>query len=722
LRFSIDLVIKMRYLLFFLSCILLCKGSPLSAQGLSEAARHRIDSLRLLLPNAEEDRKVYLMNQLGRIYESYVADSSLYFAEKALQIAEKYNDDSGMIVSNHQIGDFYQSKRNYLRAFVHYKEAYDLMLSHQKNHGEEATLSRKLGFNYFMRGDYPNALVMYEKALTMNRNAHNEKEIAIILKNIGISHSEQQNQAKAEEYLLEAIETFKEMGDANGVASSSNNLAMIYIHAEKYEKALEHAHHALAIREKANDESGVANAITVIGRIYMSQKQFSKALQYFNIALQTRLETNDKYNIAYLDNYLSDIFLQQKQHHKSIHYAQKSLQLFLESGIKTGVAHAYELLYKNHEALEDFKQALHFQKLNATYRDSLMNEEKARAVANLEAKFEIALKEREIFEHKQQNEILAKENALHEAKIEEQYVIGIAILGALLTFIFLAIFLYRLHLKDIHTNQLIQFQKSHIEAQAKKLEEANAIISANNLDLSQTVKQQTLELKTINDELDTFMYHTSHDLRQPLVNFIGLVEVAKISLKDVDSLHLFGLVRQIADRMDNMLHKMQVISDIHTLSSPLEWVDVSDVVDEISSSYEKELKNIDYQVNNSLQMPILSNQYLLHIIFKNLVENSIDFRKKNDAYLHLDIKEHDNQLLISVKDNGEGVHESLQEKIFEMYFRGSESSKGNGLGLYIVKKAIQRLGGEISLQSELGKGATFALSLPLIKEEVNPNV
>lgn len=711
--------ITMRYLIFL--SVLLLQIDKLSAQGLSDATRQRIDSLRNLLIHTQEDKKIFLMNQIGRIYEIQYADSSLYFAEKALAIAEKYNDDSGIVISNHQIGDFYQSKRNYLRAFIHYKEAYDL-LANKLSPKEEAMLSRKLGFNYFMRGDYPNALVLYEKALAMNQSNRNEHEVAMILKNIGISHSEQQNQGKAIEYLLEAIETFEEIKDYQGVASSSNNLAMVYIHAEKYDKALIYANHALKIREKAGDKSGIANAYTVIGRVYMSQKMFNKALPYFDKAMQTRLETNDKYNIAYLDNYLSDMFLQQKQHHKSIHYAQKSLQLFSECGIKTGIAYSYELLYKNYEALEDFKQALTFQKLNATYRDSLMNEEKARAIANLEAKFEIELKEREIFEHKQQNEILAKENALHEAQIEEQYVIGIAIICALLTAVFLAGFLYRIHLKDKRINHLIQRQNEQIEVQAISLAEANAIISANNLDLTQTVTKQTLELQNINNELDTFMYHTSHDLRQPLVNFIGLVEVAKISLKDSDSLQLFGLVRQIADRMDKMLHKMQVISDIHTLSSPLEWVELTEVTEEVSKSFQTDLANMDYQITNSIDFPILSNYYLLNTILKNLIENSIDFKKRSNALLRLDIRaQDDEQLIITIKDNGEGVQDTLKDKIFEMYFRGSENSKGNGLGLYIVKKAVERLGGSITIESEMGKGATFNVYLPMIKEEVSPS-
>lgn len=677
----------------------------------------QIDSLKRLLPSAEVYQSVVVMHQIGHIYETAHSDSVLYFAQKALEIAEQHDYDSGIIITNHQIGDFYQSKRNYLKAFVHYKEAYDLsMQGHQIC--DEVALTRKLGFNYFMRGDYANALQLYKKALAINKN--NDTETANILKNIGIAYSEQGNYEKAKEFLLESIETFKQLGDEKLEGSSTNNLAMVCMHNKEYDKALQYAKRTLAIRKKYNDESGIANAYTVIGRIYQSQKHFNDAVVFFNKALAIREANNDLYNIAYLDIYLSDIYFHQKQYAKSIDYAQKSLKAFIENGVKRGIAHCYDLLYKNYEAMQDFKQALYFHKLSAAYQDSLINDEKARTIANLEASFEITLKEREILEHKQQNEILLKEKALHQAKIEEQYAIGIAILGAFLTTLFLAGLFYRIHLKDKKTNaelrnlnQIITEQKTQIETQAQELREANSVISATNADLTVAVQEKANELQSIHHELDTFLYHTSHDLRQPLVNFIGVVEVAKISIRDADSLYLFDLVGQIAGKMDNMLHKMQAINDIYANAIPDSLVDLDILLDEIRKSFSKKLENIDYQFFNHVYSPVFTNHYLLSIILKNLVENSICYQRQEVPFIYIDIKEVNNQLIINVKDNGEGIPDVLHSKIFDMYFRGSENSKGNGLGLYIVKKAVEKLKGTIEVQSQINRGTNFKVTVPL---------
>lgn len=677
----------------------------------------QIDSLKRLLPSSEIFQRVWVMHQIGHIYETAHSDSALYFAQKALEIAEQHDYDSGIIITNHQIGDFYQAKRNYLKAFVHYKEAYDLSTQgHQTS--DEVALTRKLGFNYFMRGDYTNALQLYKKALAISKN--NDTETANILKNIGIAYSEQGNYQKAKEFLLESIETFKEVGDEKMEGSSSNNLAMVCMHNKEYDKALQYAHRTLEIRKKYNDESGIANAYTVIGRIYHSQKLFSKAIEFYNKALAIRLTASDLYNIAYLENYLSDIYFYQQQYTKSIDYAKKSLKAFTENGVKRGIAHCYELLYKNYEAMQDFKQALHFHKLSAAYQDSLINDEKARTIANLEASFEITLKEKEILEHKQQNEILLKEKALQQAKIEEHYAIGIAISGALLTTVFLAGLFYRIHLKDKKINaelrslnQTIIEQKTQIENQAQELREANSVISATNADLTVAVQEKSNELQTIHHELDTFLYHTSHDLRQPLVNFIGVVEVAKISIKDADSLYLFDLVGQIANKMDIMLQKMQTINDIYANVMPNSLVDLDVLLDDIKKHFSKSLENIDYQVFNYVHRPIFTNQHSLSIILKNLIENSICYQRQNAPFIHVDIREINNQLIIHVKDNGEGIPDVLHSKIFDMYFRGSENSKGNGLGLYIVKKAVEQLKGKIEVQSQINRGTNFKVVIPL---------
>ena len=102
---------------------------------------------------------------------------------------------------------------------------------------------------------------------------------------------------------------------------------------------------------------------------------------------------------------------------------------------------------------------------------------------------------------------------------------------------------------------------------------------------------------------------------------------------------------------------------------------------------------------------------VVRLIFQNLIENSIHFTR-TDPEINIRVSENTGVLIIEIADNGEGILAEFQNRIFEMYFRANEKSKGNGLGLYIVKKAVEKLGGTISFVSRLDEGSTFTVTLP----------
>jgi signal transduction histidine kinase len=102
-----------------------------------------------------------------------------------------------------------------------------------------------------------------------------------------------------------------------------------------------------------------------------------------------------------------------------------------------------------------------------------------------------------------------------------------------------------------------------------------------------------------------------------------------------------------------------------------------------------------------------------------LVENSILFRKGNDAYVHVKIELKPKEgLSIIVEDNGVGILSNYQDKVFDMYMVANESSKGNGLGLYVVKRTLDVLNGQILLHSEINNGSVFKISIPIMHTEL----
>jgi signal transduction histidine kinase len=98
-----------------------------------------------------------------------------------------------------------------------------------------------------------------------------------------------------------------------------------------------------------------------------------------------------------------------------------------------------------------------------------------------------------------------------------------------------------------------------------------------------------------------------------------------------------------------------------------------------------------------------------------LIENSIKYIdiEKNQQIVDISVKRDRNNIIIKLADNGLGIPAEHQERIFEMFFRASNNAEGTGLGLFILKRAVERLKGDVSLTSELSKGTTFIISLPL---------
>jgi signal transduction histidine kinase len=265
-------------------------------------------------------------------------------------------------------------------------------------------------------------------------------------------------------------------------------------------------------------------------------------------------------------------------------------------------------------------------------------------------------------------------------------------------------------------NQDISEQKEEIQAQAEELTESHETIIRINQHLEEKVAERTSELAQAYKELDTFFYRASHDFRRPLTTFMGLSEVAKITVKDENALELFEKVRLTASNLDKMLMKLQSISDVGLQQLSYREVFSNDIFNVLFTTYGDEFgsKDVSFQTEASIAS-FYSYPTIIKLIVDNLVENAIQFRRQRQAFVKVKIYKQDSEIIISVIDNGQGIDAQYQDQIFNMYFRGSENSNGNGLGLYIIKKAVEKLNGRISFTSVYNSGSTFSVFFPTEK-------
>ncbi|HAR19700.1 MAG TPA: hypothetical protein DCR46_03510 [Cytophagales bacterium] len=223
-------------------------------------------------------------------------------------------------------------------------------------------------------------------------------------------------------------------------------------------------------------------------------------------------------------------------------------------------------------------------------------------------------------------------------------------------------------------------------------------------------------LRTVNSELDTFIYRASHDIKGPLARLRGICDVAKMTIKDAQANVYLKLLDLESRKLDSILEKLLVVKDLKTNNIKIEKINFNEVLDKSIKhlKYVQDFENIHIKVQVDNTLEFKSDGNLLELVFMNLIDNAIQFRDENkpSTNISIDIYPENNFVTVCIKDNGIGMEETILNQIFDMHFRGNERSTGTGLGLYIVKTAIDALNGKIQVNSKISVGTEFVFSLP----------
>ncbi len=235
-------------------------------------------------------------------------------------------------------------------------------------------------------------------------------------------------------------------------------------------------------------------------------------------------------------------------------------------------------------------------------------------------------------------------------------------------------------------------------------------------DISQQ-KESERSLIARTKEFNNFIYRASHDLRGPLASILGLSHVS-LDISAEEALQRLEMVNQTASRLDRILHKFIrtiELQDYVLQPSNIHFKNlVNDIFDEILLQNDE--SKISFQVNDAEISIIRTDKLVLSVILRNLLENAIIFadRTKQVSSLAVSIvPASDNTILITVSDNGIGIPEIMQPNVTEMFVKGNHDIAGSGLGLYLTKQCVQKLGGRLSIKSSLHAGTEVLVQLPV---------
>ncbi len=687
----------------------------------------------------QAEKFIHLVGRSWVTSDFYMQKAMILFhqgnAVEALKLLTKaksfYSQNSAFSYSKllNDIGEVLEEVGDHDASLLHYFEA--LKISTEHDFGN-LTVRAQLGIgrNYYRLNLLPTSITFASQALNAAIRYNYKPEEATGLNLLGLIKKKEKKYNEAIVHFEKALIIRKQLNDKKGEASTLGNIGEALEGKGELNMALETQLRSLAIKEASHHQSGLAWAYYDLGSVYAKLKDVNNAKAFL-----------DKAEALAKELHISAVLI-------NVYQTRRNLAIIQG---KTNEALDYSFVYEK-------------------LKDSVGGSAMTNRILTLQVVYDLEKQNKEIelltlSQQDQQNQI-----AIQEAKIKQQkFILSATVIGLILvgSLAYLSFSYYRKTTKlnrvlkeqneEIQTQSeeltesnstLISFNKDLAEkqeeiqamaeelteanqsltllnmnlaengeelaAQSEELTESNQIILSLNENLEAKVNERTQALAQAYKELDTFFYRSSHDFRRPLTTFMGLAEVAKITVKDENALSLFDKVKETAVNLDRMLIKLQSISDMGAEQFIYKEVSMQTIYENTWDAYRELINKFGIRITISVGEIKSFQSYpaFLKIIVDNLVENSIQFCGRNEPYILLDAKEIGGGIQLTVQDNGQGVEEEYQSRLFDMFFRGNEHSKGNGLGLYIVKKAVGKMNGQISLISNYQQGTTVTIWFP----------
>jgi signal transduction histidine kinase len=242
-------------------------------------------------------------------------------------------------------------------------------------------------------------------------------------------------------------------------------------------------------------------------------------------------------------------------------------------------------------------------------------------------------------------------------------------------------------------------------------------------ELAEEIRVKNINLEKTNAELDRFLYSTSHDLRAPLLSIKGLVNIARNEAIVPEVKKYLTMIEERADRLDFFIRDIIDYSRNSRTGLNYDLVNMHQLVTEVQQNFQflDAAPKIDFQ-NEIILEEVVVDRNRTMIILNNLISNAIKYHRQDekDLWIRTSVSKTKSILTIMVADNGQGIHADRKGRIFEMFYRGTERSQGSGLGLYIVKEAVEKMFGKINVESTVGVGTTFFVTIPVIEADTAP--
>ena len=650
-------------------------------------SQYNIDSLKQALSNTNNDSiKVRILTRLSNSLEIKDYEMANQYANRALELAEKNNWDWARTYAYSNLGYIANSVGNFMQSLEYDNKALKLELLTNDTAGISLSYNN-VGNDYIELGEYEEAYFYVEKAFELASATGDTLGIAIALHNLARIYSRLGRLDLALTHFETSARFSAYAHDAEGPVYNNLEIGYAYLQNNDFKNAKRHFNEARVLNKTVKISHLTPKILLGMGTSLFQEKDYEKALAYYDSAIASCRSIKNIYGEADANLGKSRVYLAQQSYKDAIDFATLSLGTARKLKAQRLMYDCYQLLSRCEEVQLNFKSALQYTRKAQQTRDSLTDVDMMSQVFESEYQMRSQKKDEQIASLQKM-----REQSMTEIK-RQQFIRNIFVVVFALTIVLLYS-VYKSGRRKVEINELLMKHQEETDRRTHELEELNKV-------------------------KDKFFSIISHDLRSPINSLAGMLDlIEKDQIKAEELPALTKEMRIQFNHTKNLINNLLdwTLLQMNKVAIKKEKLMIKVIIDEnirlLSSMSTKQTTFIN-EVGNDIFA--IADNNMINLIFRNLILNGIKFTD-NGGIIKINAVKEGGEIKVSVKDNGVGISEDIQRMLFEKTTgystRGTANEKGTGLGLILCKEFIERNGGKIWLESAIGKGSTFYLTIP----------
>lgn len=523
---------------------------------------------------------------------------------------------------------------------------------------------------------FAESIQLYQQAISMADTATSitKSNLAIAHNNLGLLLH---NLRRFDEALVEYEESIRintENDNKLGLSQNLNNIANTYKSLGDYQKSIEYLLQAVEVNKSVNSNASLVRNYYNLGETHISLNELDSAEEYFTMAYDMSKQASFAPGVMYNANGLAKVSIEKNYPRQAISYANESLELALPSKTTDIEVSNYENLSKAYELINNYEEALKYQKLFYTLSDSISQNRSNREIEEVRSSFQF--------------ELLSNKNALLEQQV---IVYELRFRRQLLYLLILVVIVF-----SIATILYV------INRNKKKID----------------IKNRQLEI--LSNEKDTLTKVIVHDLRNPLTGLVGSLDLLKdenLNTQQSDLVKIaLNSTRKVSEMVDGLLEVSRMKDE--QIDESIKLTDIKSLCLETIELFRPKAQIKDIKISSRLEsLTLVTHSPYISRILGNLLSNSLKFSDNGSLiYVETTIDRHNAIWRLRVIDHGPGFTDMDKASAFQMFQKLSASPKtgenSSGLGLYTVHLLTNKLGGTVKIENNSPKGAIITCEFP----------